>query len=469
MTEVAPNQDSAQTLVSTNPAKGFEVLGEVIISSEATVKEKVAQAHLAQKSWARLDLEKRIDYMQALKAAIEKNAEKFAHMMTQEMGMPLKLSTRQVSRSADLLEWNCAHVGEALAPKRLYEDDAQVNEMIYEPYGVMACVVAWNFPLPNFVLATSQALLAGNTLVMKYSEEVPLFSRFLEQVIADCGFPEGVINFVYGDGSVGAILTGQDVDIISFTGSSATGKKIYQKAAEKLIPATLELGGSSPGVVFEDCVVDDALIDKIFWGRFTNSAQFCSNLKRLIVHNSLLDEVLEKLTTYTNTKIVGDPFDQKTDVGPLVAQRQVVTLEKQLQDALDKGAKLHCGGSRPKTLKGAYFEPTILSNISKDMKVWVEEVFGPVLPVIGFDTYEEAIDLANDTEYGLTAYVYTSDKELGKQAMHDIKAGEQRVNSASPKRSQNPFGGHKNSGVSFQGGIEGFHRVCQIKVIAWEK
>ncbi len=460
---------SKSVLTSTNPARGFEVLGEVAVSSENEIRDKVAQAHQAQILWAELSMDERVEYMQRLKQGFIDHAQEFTQMMSREMGMSIALSTDQVARSIKTLDWNCQNAADALKPVRLHEDDTHINEMIYQPCGVMGCIVAWNYPLPNFVVATTQALLAGNTLVMKYSEEVPLFSKLLERVVDACDFPKGVINFIYGDGQVGDILTDQNLDLISFTGSSATGRKIYQKAAEKLIPVILELGGSSPGVVFEDCTINDTLIEQIFWARFINNAQFCSNLKRLIVHNSHMETVLEKLSAYAASRVMGDPFDESADIGPLVAQRQVDLLQKQLQDALDKGAKLHCGGKQPEGLKGAYFQPTILSNISKDMAVWREEVFGPILPVIGFDTYEEAIELANDTPYGLTAYVYTDDVELGKRAMRAIKAGEQRINGANPKKPQNPFGGHKESGVSFQGGMDGFHRTCQVKVMAWEK
>lgn len=469
MSQPAIKADNNATLISTNPAKGYEVLGEVEISTEAEIRGKVEWARTVQKSWYAMGLDKRIQAMRAFHAHLEKHKDEFLKRQSTEMGMPLGLSTSILDGFLADMTWNIDHAKEYLATKTLHEDDNEITELVREPYGVLACIAAWNFPFGNLVVSLSQALLAGNTAVMKYSEEVPLFSKYVEEVVASSDLPEGVINFVHGDGQVGSLLADQDIDFLTFTGSSATGQKLYQKAASKLIPISLELGGSSPGIVFENCTIDDALIDTLFWKRFLNSAQFCDGMKRLIVHNSLFDQIVEKLSAYAETKVIGDPLDEKTELGPLVAERQVVKLEEQIKDALDKGAKLHCGGKRPQGLSGAFYEPTILTNITKDMRVWKEEVFGPALPIVGFDTYEEAIELANDTEYGLSGSVFTNDSNLARKAQLDIKAGSLDHNQAHYFRSQNPFGGYKKSGIGRQQGQAGFDEATQMKVIAREK
>lgn len=469
MAQATLKESELNILVSTNPAKGYEILGEIEITSEEEVQGKVTVARQAQPKWFAMGLKKRVEYLNKLNKLFELSKDEFVKRTSLEMGMPKELSESLVDGAIDELKWNCDHAPEILKTETLFEDDKEINEVVYEPHGVMACIVAWNFPLPNFVVSVSQALLAGNTVVMKYSEEIPLFSKYLEGIVDKAGFPEGVVNFIYGDGNIGATLSDQDIDFLSFTGSSQTGRKLYRKAADKLIPITLELGGSSPGIIFSDCELTDQFIENLFWQRFLNSAQFCDGMKRLIVHESLFDECVKKLETFANSKIIGDPTNLETELGPLVAERQVVKLEEQVKDALDKGAILNCGGKRPEGLQGAYYEPTILSNVKHGMRVWDEEVFGPVLPIVNFDTYEEAIALANDTQYGLSGYVFSQDKTLAGKALSDIKAGAVNTQNAHFYRPQNPFGGYKNSGIGRQGGKFGFQQVCQIKTIAREK
>ena len=456
-------------LISTNPALNDNILGKINISTKDEVKDKYNQARQSQKMWQDLGLEKRIAILRNLNELFQKNRDEFVKHQSTEMGMPNELSQGIVDAAINDLNWNCDNAVKYLSPEISYEDEKQISEIIYEPYGVMGCIVAWNFPLANFVTSTSQALLAGNTVLMKYSEEVPLFCKYLENIIFESDIPEGVVNFVYGDGDIGRLMMEYDIDFLSFTGSSETGHKLYQKAAEKFIPVALELGGSSPGIIFEECDITDGLIETIFWKRFLNSAQFCDGLKRLIVHQSHFETVIEKLSAYASTIKLGNPLDTETQLGPLVAERQVKKLEKQVQDAIDKGARCHCGGKRPDGLNGAFYQPTILSNITKDMKVWKEEVFGPVLPVISFETYDEAIELANDTQYGLSGSIYSNDKALTQRAMRDIKAGSIDSNTAHYFQSQNPFGGYKQSGIGRQQGRFGFHEVCQTKIMAYEK
>lgn len=383
------------------------------------------------------------------------------------MGKSLKLSVPEAKRAFDHYEWDFENAPKILAPEVLYEDDREVTQLVYEPYGVGAAIVAWNFPVPNFNFSVTQALIAGNTMVMKYSEEIPLFSKYMEELCAKAGLGD-VIQFVYGDGRVGQHLVHQNIDFLTFTGSYATGSALYKSAAEKFIPVVLELGGSSPGVVFADADLD-RVAGKIYALRFANCGQFCSDIKRLIVHNSVKEALTEKLVAMAKVAVVGDALSKDTDMGPLVAERQVLKVEEQVQDALDRGATLLCGGKRPDGLKGAYYEPTLLTGITKEMCVWHEEVFGPALPIVGFDTYEEAIALANDTEYGLTGYVFTQDNDLALQAMRDIKAGALSANLSSYGRAYVPFGGCKHSGLGREKGRFGFHEVTQVKVIAWEK
>ncbi len=469
MSQRTDHNDRNITLSSINPAYSGDVLGTVEISSHAEIQKKVDKAQKAQKEWRSIHIDQRVAQMRNLYNHLDQHREEFIKRTSREMGMPLKLSCAVTNGGFEEMEWNINHAAQALSSTVLYEDEYERNEQFYEPYGVMACILPWNFPFPNFARSPTQALLAGNAVVIKYSEEIPLFSGYLEDLIRQTDFPQDLIQFIYGDGKAGDFLTDLDINYISFTGSTKTGQFLYRKAADKLIPVELELGGSSPGIVFEGCDLNDRVIDTIMVRRFANSGQFCSGLKRLIVHHSLIDEVVEKLKTALLKQKVGDPLEDDTDIGPLIAQRQLVPLQEQIQDALDKGPEIICGGRQPDTLNGAYYEPTILRNITRDMRVWREEVFGPALPVISFDTYDDAIALANDTEYGLSGFVFTQDSDLAKKAMTDIQTGSIQQNHCNYQRPENPFGGYKCSGIGRQRGISGFHHVSQIKVMAFEK
>lgn len=470
MTSLSLKSKKTEILESKNPARNFESLGSVHITLQKDISGIVQKARTAQPAWQKIGLEGRISTLQKLFDVLKLHRNEFVQRTSIEMGMPVGLSENIVDGGLEKMAWDLKNAPDILKPVTLFDDGTEINEQIFEPFGVMACIVAWNFPFGNFTTSVVPALIAGNTVVMKYSEEVPMFSKYLENIIHESNIlPEGVINFIYGDGITGSYLCEEEVDLISFTGSSETGKKIYAAAAQKLMPACLELGGSSPGIVFEDCSITDNLIESIFWKRFLNSGQFCDGLKRLIVHHTLFDECVKKLSLFAATIRIGDPLDPTTQLGPLVAERQVQKLESQIQDSVKMGAKIICGGKRPSILQGAYFEPTILTGITHDMPVWREEIFGPALPIISFQNYDDAISLAHDTEYGLSAVVYSEDRDQLKQAQDDLKVGSVDDGFAHYFRPQNPFGGYKKSGIGRQGGVLGFHDVCQIKVKAYRK
>jgi len=453
-------------LVSTNPSKNYEMIGEVDVSSEKEIKQKVEKARKAFNEWNKIGLTKRIELLKKLVEKFKQNKEKLALLISKEMGMPINEANDDIDYGVEYFDWYLDNAEQHLKPEITSEDDKEVHKVVYEPRGVVASIVPWNFPFSNFVWQCGQNLVVGNTIVFKTSEEVPLFGKEIEVMFQD--IPEGVFNEVYGDGKIGEILAKQDVDMICFTGSSKTGKQLYKVGAEKFIPVLMELGGSAPGIVFEDADVDN-VIESIFSLRFLNCGQVCDGLKRLIVHESKFDEVVEKLKKIIKTKKIGDSEDKTTDIGPLVAKRQLDLLQEQVKDAIEKGAKIVIGGKTPEKLKGSYYELTLLTNIKKDMRVWKEEVFGPVLPVISFKTYDEAIELANDTKYGLGSYIFTQDKKLFEKAASELKTGMVDLNNANYVIPCNPFGGYKESGIGRAHGKYGFHELCQIKIISTEK
>lgn len=455
-------------LTSTNPGKGYEVIGEVEISTEREIAAKVAKANAAKVGWQGLGISKRVELLRTLHNKFLEDKEKLALLATREMGMPISQSRNDIDAGLNYFQWYLNNAEKYLGSEVSYEDDKTQHTVYHEPYGVAGVIVPWNFPFSNFIWGVGQNLVAGNTVVFKHSEECPLFGKAIENLVATCSLPEGVFGEVYGDGKVGDYLAHQNINSISFTGSTATGRSLYKIAAERLIHILLELGGSAPGIVFEDAELGN-VVATLYFNRFINCGQACDAMKRLIVHESRFEEVVNTLKEYVEGRKGGDPADEGTDIGPLVAKRQLDTLISQVEDAVSKGAKIITGGRVPKDLKGAYYLPTLLTNITSEMRIWHEEVFGPVLPIVSFKSGKEAIKLANDTRYGLGAYVFTKDKAKALRVAQSIEAGMVSVNNATYLQPCSPFGGYKESGIGREHGKYGFGDVSQIKVVATEK
>jgi aldehyde dehydrogenase (NAD+) len=427
-------------LTSTNPGRDYERIGEVEPSSPQQIQDAVSKARKAQPAWAALSVAERIGHLRSFVAAALERKEDLARMMSLETGRPIATSRGNFDSGIEHIEGYITIAEQALKPEVVHEDEGSKHTLYREPWGVLACISPWNFPFLNVAWQCCQPLLAGNAVVFKNSEEDPLFAQIIEEVVAASTLPAGVFNVLYGDGAVGDQLAHGDVDMILFTGSTRTGQHLMKVAAEKFFNA-----------------------------RFDNSGQYCDALKRLIVHESRLEELAAKLVAIAEKTKVGDPFDEATDLGPLVAKRQLELLEAQVADAMHKGATVLAGGTRPEGLAGAYYLPTLLSGVTKDMRVWKEEVFGPVLAMVPFSSEEEAVELANDTDYGLSAYVYTTDKERYRRVASLLKSGLVIGNNANGFSPLTPFGGYKKSGIGRQNGIVGFAEVTQVKVVAEEK
>ena len=453
-------------LISTNPAKNYEIIGEIDVSTDEGIQEKVGLANEAKTTWKEMGIKRRIELLRPIHEELEKRKNELSSLITKEMGKPK--TEANIDGFLEEFVWFLDNGERALDEEITHEDEKSIHKIIYEPYGVAAVITPWNFPVGMFIWGTIPNLIAGNTVVFKISEECPLVGKLIEEIMNSGDLPRGVFSEVYGDGSVGQKLAESNVNLIWFTGSTKVGKLLYKIAAEKFIKVVLEMGGSSPAVLFEDVDVSD-VIPEIYTERFRNCGQVCDAIKRLIVHESIFNKVVETLKQKIGKKIVGDPSNEKTQIGSLVAKRQLDLLEGQVEDAVEKGAKVVIGGKVPENLKGAFYEPTILTNITRDMRVWTEEVFGPVLPVIPFETEEEAIMLANDTSYGLGSRVYSKDLERAKRVASKIKAGTVEINHVSRWLSCNPFGGFKCSGMGREHGTVGFRELCQIKVISMEK
>jgi acyl-CoA reductase-like NAD-dependent aldehyde dehydrogenase len=453
-----------QKLISINPANNT-IVGAVTVSTKSEIIEKVQQARHAKKAWKMLGVQQRAQMFQPLQHLITQHTDQIAQLITQEMGKPITQSYSEIEWALQYLQDFIDNGPKYLANEVTVDEPDAHHEIVYEPLGVAACIAPWNYPFSNFVICVIPLLMAGNTVVFKHSEECPLIGKIADDLMQQLKLPKGVYAQVYGDREIGQMLVEQDIDLISFTGSSKTGQALCELAGRKQIKVVLEMGGSDPAIIFDDAPLDD-IIPQLFSRRFENCGQICCAVKRLIVHENIYDTVVEKLVEFLHTVKIGDPMDPTTQLGPLAAARQLALLESQVAASRTKGAHIAFGGKKPDGLSGAYYLPTVLTNIKPDMSVWREEIFGPVLPVIAFRTEDEAIELANDTIYGLSAVVYSQDKIRARRVAMQIDAGCVDINLASHWRPCNPFGGYKASGMGRIYGKPGFLELCQIKVIA---
>lgn len=452
-------------LTSTNPADNYSKVGEIEASTDAEIKEKVAKAQAAKKAWKELGVAGRIKLLEPIRDEFQSRINEIAELISRETGKAIVESTSEVTRYTEgELTWFLENGEKALADETTLKDDESDHRIVHDPHGVAAAIAPWNFPFGMAIWGIFPNLVAGNTVVFKTSEECPLVGKLIEEIILSHNLPDGVFAEVYGAGDVGKKLVESDIDLIWFTGSTRTGKALYKTAADKFIKAILEMGGSNPCVVFDDVNVAEAA-PVVFAGRFQHNGQVCSALKRLIVHESIADELTAELKKILLSKKVGNPTDVDTDSGSLVAKRQQILIEEQVKDALDKGAKVEAQAKLPTDLKGAFYPATLLSSITKDMRVWHEEVFGPVFPIVTFKTEEEAIELANDTDYGLGGRVMSNDKARAERVASKIDAGSIALNLEARFAPCDPFGGYKNSGMGRERGIAGLRELCQIKVI----
>lgn len=456
-------------LQSIDPSN-YQVLGKVGISSEEEVAKKVQIACIRQREWADLGIANRVAILRNVVTEFMERKREMAILESHEMGMPINEALADIDGTVGFANWYLDNAERILSPETTFENDLEINQVYHEPIGVMAAILPWNYPFLLFVWDTFPGLIAGNAVVMKHSEETPLCGKLIEEMMIK-HLPDGVFSEVYGDGQVGLALAREDIDILAFTGSTKTGKRIYRELAQKdkFVRTVMELGGSAPGIVFEDADLD-LVTRSVCEFRLSNCGQYCDGLKRLIVHESVFNEVADRIATAFSERKIGAAEEETTQLGPLAAKRQLDLLAEQVLDARAKGATTIVGGySLEPELGGAFFKPAVLTHISGDMKVWAEEVFGPVLPVVAFSTERDAIRIANWTNYGLGSYVYTADLDRAQRVARSIQTGMVSINGANYTTPFNPFGGWKHSGIGRQHGKWGFYDVTQPKTVARPK
>jgi len=453
-----------------NPSTG-EILGNVPKISKEQVSEAIDSASAAFPAWSKLTAEKRGKYLKRLYQLILNHKNELGELITLEQGKPLKEAIGEVVYGAGFVEWYSEEA------KRIRGDmlpsshtDKRIM-VIKQPVGVVAAITPWNFPFAMITRKIAPALAAGCTVIIKPASQTPLCAIKLIELLDEAGFPKGVVNLVTGDSKeIGeTFLEDFRVRKITFTGSTAVGKHLYKSSAATMKRLSLELGGHAPFILFDDGNMNNAVAGAIA-SKFRNCGQVCIASNRFYIHSSIKNEFIEKLVTGIQLLKQGDGLEKDIDLGPLIDGKAYEKISSQIKDAVSKGAVIECGGkgkSPDHPGNGGYFyEPTVLSNVTPDMKIYQEETFGPVLPIIEFKNDNEVIEMANATTYGLAAYLYTESLSRGIQVSEALEYGIVGLNDGAPSSVQAPFGGFKESGLDREGGHYGIEPFLETKYIS---
>jgi acyl-CoA reductase-like NAD-dependent aldehyde dehydrogenase len=477
---IAVPQKSAQgavtpegTLAVREPGSG-KLLGEVRISSPAEVRQTVQQAHAAQSEWAHKPFAARRAVLMRFKELLLERAEEFCDHLTRENGKTRNESLfMEVLPVADAVHWYATHAEKALADERipLHLFPHKKSYLRFYPRGVIGIISPWNYPFSIPTGDAAAALMAGNAVVVKPSEFTPIILEKTRALFEEAGLPRGLFGVVQGKGDVGAELIHSGVNMIVFTGSVATGRKVNLAAAEQMIPCVLELGGKDPAIVLPDADLN-AAAKKIAWGAFANSGQTCASVERVYVHESVAKPFTDKVVALARKLRQGEPNQHDVDVGAMTTQMQVEIVRRHLEDARQRGAKILTGGEIQVTPEGARFvQPTVLSDTTPEMAIVREETFGPMLPIMTYRTEEEAVRLANDSTYGLSAYVFTRDRARAERIANQLAAGTVMHNDTLYTHAvpETPWGGVKSSGLGRVHGKYGLHDFCEVRHVNLER
>jgi acyl-CoA reductase-like NAD-dependent aldehyde dehydrogenase len=467
-------QIAVRRVASVNPATG-ELLREFDCANSQEVHNAVARARAAQPAWSALGVSRRIDTLRKFQTQLHARKSEVARQITREAGKPyveaLLTEVMVVLDSAGFLIENASALlrDEALSHGSLAMR-TKAGRILHEPYGVIGIISPWNYPFSIPSTETLAALVAGNAVVLKPSELTSLAGLELASLLHHAGVPEDIFQVIVGDGGTGAALIDSAIDKLIFTGSIPTGKRIAQSAAARLLPVVLELGGKDPMLVLDDADVEVASSGAV-WGAFVNAGQACLSVERCYVHRSIFDKFLEACVRKTKRLRVGNGLDPEIDVGPLINERQVKIVEDQLDEARACGARVLTGGSRVPELGPNFYAPTVIADVTHDMRLMKEETFGPILPIATFDSDEEGIHLANDSNFGLAASVWTRNRSRGEALARHLQAGTVMVNDVVSCFGirEAPHGGVKASGMGRAHGRFGLEEMVRTKYLSSDR
>jgi lactaldehyde dehydrogenase/glycolaldehyde dehydrogenase len=456
---------SAARLAVLNPATN-ETLGHVPDSDRSEVNAAIAAARTAQPAWERLPAIQRASFLRKISAKVRQHQERLAELITREQGKVLGLAQVEVDFTADYIdymaEWARRIEGEVLTSDRPNETILLLRKAV----GVVAGILPWNFPFFLIARKMAPALVTGNTIVIKPSEETPLNAFEFAKLVAECDLPPGVFNLIGGGRETGAALAGHPgIDMVSFTGSVGTGVHIMRAAADNLTRVNLELGGKAPAIVLASADLDLAA-NAVYQSRILNSGQVCNCAERVYVERSVVAEFTEKVVALMKSTTYGDPLaDRSVTMGPLVSAGQLSKVSAAVDKARQQGARVVLGGKVADRGAGHHYEPTVLVDCGHDMDIMRTETFGPVLPIQAIDSLEEGIRYANDSEYGLTSSIFTNDLNAAMHACRELKFGETYVNREHFEAMQGFHAGRRKSGIGGADGKHGLYEYMETQAV----
>jgi acyl-CoA reductase-like NAD-dependent aldehyde dehydrogenase len=451
------NEGKVKTI---NPATE-EVLNEYKIMTKEQINDKVKKAQITFQDWKK-DASKRTDLLHDFANQLRKDKENLARRATNEMGKAIKEARSEVEKCAWAMEYY-ADNGQIFSTDEVVNTDARKTVIRFQPIGVIGSIMPWNFPYWQALRFAAPSLMIGNTIVLKPASATMQCGIEIEKTFNRVGLPDGVFQTLVGDSSVAESLIDSDINAVTFTGSVPVGAKVAQRATSQIKKTVLELGGSDPFIVCEDADIEKASNGAIK-GRFINCGQSCIASKRFIVVKNVANEFIEKFVQKTEKLKVGDPLSDDTDIGPLVNASSLKKIDSQVKESVKEGAEVLTGGE-PIGKKGYFYRPTVLKNVNPKMQIAQEEVFGPVAPIIVTDNEVEAIELANDSEYGLGASIWTQDLDKAERLSSSVESGIVSVNNVVASDPRVPFGGVKKSGFGRELSRYGMLEFVNIKSV----
>jgi acyl-CoA reductase-like NAD-dependent aldehyde dehydrogenase len=438
------HQKNMNMLSIINPANGQEIT-QIKKDNSDSLNEKYSRLKAGQKDWQKTSLEHRLEILKKFSDLLEQNFEKLAEILSAEVGKPLGQAKNEINGGRSRIAWLTNNASKYLSDEIMHEEPGLKEKISYEPLGVICNISAWNYPYLVGINVIIPALLAGNAVLYKPSEYSSLTGLQIQGLLYKSGVPKDVFEIAIGEGAEGELLLDMPLDGYFFTGSHKTGDIIYKKVATKMVPCQLELGGKDPLFVADDVSDIEGVAISTADGAFYNNGQSCCAVERIYVHEKIYDQYLDAFVKEVKSWKVGNPDEPGVYIAAITRADQLTLLERQVEDALTKGATLMAGGKRIERA-GNYFEPTVLANVSNDMLVMQEESFGPIIGIMKVTNDEEAAELMNDTEYGLTAAVFSSSQERAEEILSKIDSGSGYWNCCDRVSAALPWSGRKNSG-----------------------